>query len=662
MQPSDPGVPNERSAEASRANFLAQIEELDRDNAFLRERLQTYRERLDATTSRLNTMSRVARIWMLIRYTVRRPWTAPRFPGELARIARNVPAAGVPPRPERSTPEELAALRGAAARAAGATRFEIRTSRSGAIRQLADLRVAAVADSWLLDALEPECRLVPLRPETWRATLEACPPDLLLVHSAWHGRGGAWQYRLAASPFPDAIRRDAIHLISAWCSERDIPRVLWDTEPRERWRRFRDLAVLVDHVVAADGASVDAYRAWMPRSAFTVDRLPIGIQPRIHHPDTDAAGDPGQAAFIGSVAADVSLDRREALERLVLAGANRGAAIHDRAGQTEPERFALPAGVEASVALRVPGEDLGPLYRHHRPVLLNGSGPRPDAVVPRSILEAMACGAPVVTTPSPAIEEVLGGLTYQADGIAEIEASIEVASSPEARARAAADGVARIMADHRIDARLERICEIAGVPVQRGGDPPSVLALLDEWPDVARLAASLGHLGPAPFDLVLGADSFDLARLKATTIATEAWSGHPRRPVRMVVVEAALGRGERLRRLAAAADGSWVAILGPAIADDPDAVRDWLARVHFTGSDAIGWPRGRESGDRAVVAIDPVAGVVRRAALLANGWPDGATGGPGGFSGWTAGGRRLHAFMRSAPPGPERRPVAGDRA
>ncbi|MEO5940994.1 MAG: hypothetical protein ABIZ72_08395, partial [Candidatus Limnocylindrales bacterium] len=90
---------NEINAEASRANLLAQIEELDRDNAFLRERLQTYRERLDTANARLRTMSRVARIWMLIRYTVRRPWTAPRLLGELNRIARNVPPADPPRRP-----------------------------------------------------------------------------------------------------------------------------------------------------------------------------------------------------------------------------------------------------------------------------------------------------------------------------------------------------------------------------------------------------------------------------------------------------------------------------------------------------------------------------------------------------------------------------------
>ncbi|MEO5940712.1 MAG: hypothetical protein ABIZ72_07010, partial [Candidatus Limnocylindrales bacterium] len=103
-----------------------------------------------------------------------------------------------------------------------------------------------------------------------------------------------------------------------------------------------------------------------------------------------------------------------------------------------------------------------------------------------------------------------------------------------------------------------------------------------------------------------------------------------------------------------------VAILGPGIADDPDALRDWLARIHFTKSDAIGRPCDDESGDRTVDAIEPGAAVVRRASLLANGWPDDATGGKGGFAAWTAGGRRLHAFARPAPddarPGTGRRP------
>ena len=63
-----------------------------------------------------------------------------------------------------------------------------------------EVRVACVLDEMSYACFAPECRLSPVGRTTWREELEAEPPHLLLVESAWNGNGGAWQWAVASYP------------------------------------------------------------------------------------------------------------------------------------------------------------------------------------------------------------------------------------------------------------------------------------------------------------------------------------------------------------------------------------------------------------------------------------------------------------------------------
>jgi len=84
-----------------------------------------------------------------------------------------------------------------------------------------DLRVAVVLDSFSELAFRYEWTSLPVTPEDWQSTLDAEPPQLLFVESAWWGNNGAWSHHMtrAGGPSPQ------LAALVTWCRTRGIPTV-----------------------------------------------------------------------------------------------------------------------------------------------------------------------------------------------------------------------------------------------------------------------------------------------------------------------------------------------------------------------------------------------------------------------------------------------------
>lgn len=175
------------------------------------------------------------------------------------------------PRPPRTWDGERAAARRRLARA-GRVPLELAA--------LADLRVAAIADDLLADLLREICEPALLRPEDWRAELEARPPHLLLVESSWRGNGGAWQYRIARHAHPDSLLRRDLRALVGWCAAHDVPSVFWDTAGEPATDRFVDAAALFDLVAAPDEDAAARHREQPDRRGAGIVVLPAPAGPR----------------------------------------------------------------------------------------------------------------------------------------------------------------------------------------------------------------------------------------------------------------------------------------------------------------------------------------------------------------------------------------------
>lgn len=290
-------------------------------------------------------------------------------------------------------------------RSDGTVRYEAWPLPVAPIRRRA-LRVAVILDDFSRLAFSYEWDQVEVTPKTWRQDVVDAAPDLLFVESAWHGNGDAWQYQLTGT---QGVRQSVRELV-AWCQERGIPTVFWNKEDPTHHEDFLDAARIFDWVFTTDGALVDQYRAELGHGRVGV--LPFAAQPVLHNPvRAHGDGPQGDIAFAGMYFAHRHPERREQMDLLLNAALEvsprmeRGLEIFSRQLGGE-ERYQFPAPLDGAVVGALEYPEMLTAYRDYKVFLNVNTVTSSPTMCARRIYEITACGTPVVSTPSPAINAV----------------------------------------------------------------------------------------------------------------------------------------------------------------------------------------------------------------------------------------------------------------
>ena len=555
----------------------------------------------DTYRSQLLTLKRRRSLRALV--AVRRALSDPRallaLPVTLVRVLAR-PSQPAPPVPER------------AATPAAQTDGEQRRGRELAMRMLAppppvglrDLRVAAVLDEFSASSFGPECELVSFRPDNWEAVLTRQPPHLLLVESAWKGSGGSWQYQVGTYHHAAAVGLPHLRALVAWCRQRDIPTVFWNKEDPVHFGRFKQAAQLFDVVLTTDADCIARYRALPYLRARVVDALPFAAQPVLHHPVTLEPRTP-VCAFGGTYYRTRHPERRAQLEVLLDAARASGLVIFDRTFGQESESVGFPERFAPHIEGGLPYTQMVDAYRRYRVFLNANSVVTSPTMFSRRVFELLACGTPVVSTPSVGMEQLFGDIVVAVDGEAGARAAVTrlLTDDDDWRTRSAA-GLRRVHGQHTYAHRLSELAAHAGFAIPAHGDERVAVLLLD-GAGARRGVDAVAAQSHRPHDLLVGADR-DVEHPGATT----------------VVQSPELPRAERLAGLAAATDAPWVLIADPHHDLGLDDLADLAVARRWTSADVIGTATGGVGAHRYVGRVAPGGALVRRELVAAHGWDD----------------------------------------
>lgn len=359
------------------------------------------------------------------------------------------------------------------------------------------LRVASILDEMSAACFAPECELVPLTLDRWAEQLDADPPHLLLVESAWQGNGGEWQYRIAQYPRKDLVGLPALRGLVDSCRERGVPTVFWNKEDPVHFDRFVEAASLFDHVFTTDARCVERYSALPGRRERTVTPLPFAAQPRIHNPVTVVPERGSSPCFAGAWYRDRHEERRRALEALLDAARPYGLVIYDRRFGADDDAFGFPDRFAPHVLGRLPYERVLDVYKSHRVFLNANSVADSPTMCSRRVFELAACDTAILSTPGAAMSVLLGegvvgeAADEQAAGD-ELERLLGDEDERRRRTRAARRAV---FAAHTYRDRLVTIADVAGLDV-------AVHLRRDPFPQPGP-AANGGGGGSHPWELQL---------------------------------------------------------------------------------------------------------------------------------------------------------------
>ncbi len=334
--------------------------------------------------------------------------------------------------------------------------------------------VGAVLDEFSWSCFANEAALVELRPDTATAQVEGL--DLVFVESAWQGNRGQWSYLVNGASTLEPLRE----LVEA-CAAHDVPAVFWNKEDPVGFGAFIDAARLFPVVLTTDAGSVQRYRDVVGPSTV-VDSLPFAAQPRTHNPIGRPHEPLPRVCFAGAWRGDKYPDRARQIDGLMGPAHEMGVLdIYDRyADDASPERAAFPAPYSGDVLGSLSYGQTIDAYRRYAAFLNVNSVTDSPTMFSRRVFEILACGTPVISTPSLGIDELLGDVVITADTAKASRAAVEeMISDRRERDRRGHLGYRLVHGHHTYRERLASVLEVAGL------DPVST-----ERPSVAVVCVS----------------------------------------------------------------------------------------------------------------------------------------------------------------------------
>ncbi|MFV0407356.1 MAG: glycosyltransferase [Propioniciclava sp.] len=449
--------------------------------------------------------------------------------------------------------------------------------------------MAVILDDFSQLAFSFEWEQVSIRPEDWLETLEAHRPELLFVESAWSGNGGSWRYLLTSS---SGVKQPVKDLVG-WCRKMRIPTVFWNKEDPAHHEDFLDAASLFDFVFTSDGNMVDGYQKELGHERVGV--LRFAAQPAVHNPIVAGQGrHERDIAFAGMYFRHRHEERREQLDLLLgaaLAVGPRmeyGLEIFDRQRGGDP-RYRFPDSVETSVVGSLSYDEMLTAYRAYKVFLNVNTVTNSDTMCARRIFEVTACGTPIVSTPSAAIDAV-----FAADEVAQVAEQPEaefvlraLVRNPELRDRMVHRGQRRIWREHTYSHRVDDVLGAVGLDNH----------ILSRRP--RRVTALVSSKRPQQLDHVLtmlGAQREVDIQLAYLAHGWEVDSDEVRRRAQAVGLEdvAVLQAGSEvplgacLNRLAAVADADLVAKIDDDDFYGPNYLGDQLFALDYSSAEIVG--------------------------------------------------------------------------
>jgi len=446
------------------------------------------------------------------------------------------------------------------------------------------LRVGVLLDDFSRLAFGFEWQQVVLRPENWREEAET-GLDLLFVESAWHANGDAWQYQLTGSQAPSS----ALVELVTWCRRQGVPTVFWNKEDPVHYADFLDTARLFDHVFTTDETRLPDYARDLGHERVGV--LPFAAQPAIHNPVRLVGGHQSRdIAFAGMYFAHRHPERREQMDLLLGAAARvsprmpHGLEIFSRYLGGD-ERYQFPGELGERVVGSLSYEQMLTAYRLYKVFLNVNSVVTSPSMCARRIFEITACGTPVVSTPSPAIERYFPrDEVPQVSGDEEAQWTLRaLVNSPELRDHLVHRAQRLIWSAHTYGHRVDDVLRAVGLE-RHVTRPRSVSALVssNRPGQVEHVLRTFAAQEGVDAELLLLTHGFEAPPYAA------GLAGELGIRLRLLSAGPDVSLGACLNRLVDAADGDVVAKMDDDDLYGPGYLRDQLAALHYSGADVVG--------------------------------------------------------------------------
>ena len=323
------------------------------------------------------------------------------------------------------------------------------------------LTVAAILDEFSETCFSHECHLIPVRSTDYLSRLRKSGKiDLLLVESVWRGPGNSWSHYLVNNrkhPVPSGL--PILMKLIKECKRLQIPTLFWAKEDPVHFKHFIISAGVFDWIATTDVNCMQQYKNKFGHNR--VFALPFAAQTAIHIPK-GIEGRISLACFAGACRNKQYPNRAAAMDFVLKPAIKYGLHIYDRhkVGSSGED---FPAIYKDCVQGGVPYTQMLEKYTQYKVFLNVNSIDTSPTMFSRRVFELLACGTPVISSPSTGIEKMLPEVLISHNKKETEQHLQRLLNDDKYWKQISTAGIARVKSGRTYAHRLKTICETIGI-------------------------------------------------------------------------------------------------------------------------------------------------------------------------------------------------------
>lgn len=281
----------------------------------------------------------------------------------------------------------------------------------GRFKKKYGIKFITILDEISYTSFDSEFRLFPLNKANFENQIKGSTSLGFFIESCWKGNFGAWEYAFTS---PNLQHQNAKNLLKALdvAKGRNLPIVFWNKEDPMHYDKFLPISSKCDVIFTTDSNKVKDYQRDIPNAK--VETLMFAANINICNPANRFRHEAENICFAGSYYGVGHDDRKKQMDALLPTIIKFKGAIYDRMSQTGNERYAYPRQYRKFIRPAVPFKEIVDAYKQFKIFLNVNTITDSPTMMSRRVYELLACGTPVISTPSLAIDEQFKGIVQVA--------------------------------------------------------------------------------------------------------------------------------------------------------------------------------------------------------------------------------------------------------
>lgn len=287
----------------------------------------------------------------------------------------------------------------------------------------------------------------------------------LFLESCWKGNSGDWEYGFTSPELRHANAQALLEAIKK-AKAKGLPVIFWNKEDPMHYDKFMPIASKCDVVLTTDSNKIAEYKKDIPTAQTGV--LPFAANPLLCNPVDRFRDEAGSICFAGSYYSEGHDERKRQMDELLPVIPACNGIIYDRMSKLENPRYAFPEAYSPYLREAVPFKEITNVYKRFKIFLNVNTIIDSPTMMSRRVYELLACGTPVISSPSKALEEQFPGIVQIAETSAQaMDIAKDLLGDEWKWSRLSHKGYREVMLKHTYQDRADVILSTLGANTEK---------------------------------------------------------------------------------------------------------------------------------------------------------------------------------------------------